>query len=203
MNKIDEIKKYANEIVKPWFDNAPTGQGKPLKNYTSGDKDHVGFEAITEKIIRYALSVYGLDTRSEINGDYFVDETGTYDNQRMDNHVWIDGKVVIVEENRAWIDKPFYTLKRAVVKSFMELPHVKKHLSHNVVFLFTSLAKDVTPITESTSERVFGHGDRIKNINFSGRPRRNNKGNYFAHGYDQEELNNYVETLCGVFSKYE
>ena len=33
-----------------------------------------------------------------------------FDNQRMDNHVWIDDKVVILEENRAWIDKPFYVI---------------------------------------------------------------------------------------------
>jgi hypothetical protein len=203
MNKINKVKKYANKIVKPWFDNAPTGQGKLLKNYTSGDGDHIGFESITGNIIRYALSAYGLESRSKVNGDYFIDETGTYDNQRMDNHVWIDDKVVIVEENRAWIDKPFYTLKRGVVKSFMELPHVKKHLSDNVVFMFSSLARDVTSITKTTSETVFGYGDFITEVNFSGRPRRSNKGNYFAHGYDQEELDNYVEIICGVFSKYE
>jgi len=203
MNKIDKVKNYANKVFKLWFDEAPTGQSTTLKNYTSGDGDNIGFEETTKKIIQYAITVYGIQNRTKLDGKYFTDETGQYDNQRMDNHIWIDDKVVIVEENRAWIDKPFYTLKRAVVKSFMELPHTKKHLSKNVVFIFSSLAKDVKDITKSTSDKVFGYGDVIKEFNFSGRPRRPNKSNYFSHGYKQEELDNYVEIICGVFSEYE
>ena len=203
MDKISEVKTYANKLVGDWFDNAPSGQGKPLKNYTSGDGDNEGFELITNKIIKKALSVYNLEDRSEVNGDYFKDDDGFHDNQRMDNHIWIDNKVVVIEENRAWIDKPFYTLKRAVVNTFMRLPHVNKHLSKNVIFLFTSLARDVTPITESTSEYIHGHGDRIHDINLSGHPRRSNKYNYFDNGYSQQELDKYVKLICGVFSKYE
>ena len=231
MNKIDEIKKYANEIVKPWFDNAPTGQGKPLKNYTSGDKDHVGFEAITEKIIRYALSVYGLKDRSKVDSDYFKDDKGIHDGQRMDKHIWIDDKVVIVEENRAWVDKPFYTMKRGVVRLFMELPHVKKYLAENVKFIFSMVSVDVKDETRTTMDTVMGYGDFITEINFSGRSRggrlivespdgtrtlaksdykgipsglpRIKECNYFTYEYSQEQLDKYVETLCGVFSKYE
>ena len=87
MDKIDKIKTYANKLVGDWFDNAPSGQGKPLKNYTSGDGDNEGFESITHKIINKALSVYNLQDRSKINGDYFKDENEVYDDQRMDNHI--------------------------------------------------------------------------------------------------------------------
>ena len=73
----------------------------------------------------------------------------------------------------------------------------------DVIFLFTSLARDVTPITESTSEYIHGYGDRIYDINLSGHPRRTNKYNYFDNGYSQKELDKYVELICGVFSKYE
>ena len=121
----------------------------------------------------------------------------------MDHHLWIDDKVVIIEENRAWIDKPFYTLKRAVVNTIMRLPHVNKHLSKDVIFLFTSLARDVTPKTESTSEYIHGYGNKIYDINLSGHPRRTNKYNYFDNGFSQKELDKYVELICGVFSKYE
>ena len=231
MNKIDKVKKYANKIIKSWFDDAPTGQGKPLKNYTSGDGDNIGFESITKNIIQYALSAYGLESRSKVNEDYFIDETGKYDKQRMDNHVWIDGKVVIVEENRAWVDKPFYTMKRGVVKSFMELPHVKKYLDENVKFIFSMLGVDVKDESRTTMDTVMGYGDFITEINFSGRSRggrlivespdgartlaksdykgipsglpRIKKSNYFTYEYSQEQLDKYVETLCGVFSEYE
>jgi hypothetical protein len=214
MNKdlIEEVSVFAHKLVGKWFDDAPTGQGPTLKNYTSGDGSNVGFEYITESILNKAIKVYGLKKRCEVNGKYFIDcscgkqqcacPDKKNDNQRMDNHVWIDGKVVILEENRAWIDKPFYTLKRGVVKCFMELPHTKRNLSDDVIFLFTSLAKDVTPITKSTLDTVMGYGEKIVEFNLSGRPRRADKGNYFDGGYSESELNKYVETICGVFAKY-
>ena len=208
MNKIDEVKNYANKVFKLWFDEAPTGQSTTLKNYTSGDGDNIGLEGITKKILSKALDVYGLTSRSKINGDYFIDcDSGEFnelpdDDQRMDHHVWIDDKVVIVEENRALMDKPFYTLKRGVVLAFMELPHVKKHLSKNVKFIFSTLAVSVSNLTRNTSNKLYKYGDFITEVNFSGRPR-NQTHNYFHHGYNQKELDKYVETICGVFSKYE
>ena len=87
MDKIDEVKTYANKLVGDWFDNAPSGQGKPLKNYTSGDGDNEGFESITHKIINKSLSVYNLQDRSKVNGDYFKDDDRLHDDQRMDNHI--------------------------------------------------------------------------------------------------------------------
>ena len=47
-----------------------------------------------------------------------------------------------------------------------------------------------------------GYGEKIVEINISGQPRRAEKGNYFEHGYDQDELDKYVKTICGVFAKY-
>jgi hypothetical protein len=214
MNKdlIEEVSVFAHKLVGKWFDDAPTGQGPTLKNYTSGDGSNVGFEYITESILNKAIKVYGLKKRCEVNGKYFIDcscgkqrckcPEKEHDNQRLDNHVWIDGKVVILEENRAWMDKPFYQLKRCVVKCFMELPHTQKKLSDDVLFIFTTLAKDVTPITKSTMDTVMGHGEKIVEFNLSGRPRRTKKCNYFDEGYSTDELNKYVETICGVFAKY-
>ena len=213
MNRVEEVAEFANKLVGKWFDEAPLGQKTKLKNYTSGDGDNIGFEGKIKEIYEKAIQVYGLQKRCEVNGKYFVDcDCGKirckcpdkiYDNQRMDQHVWIDGKVVIIEEDRAWIDKPFYTLKRGVVKCFMELPHTKKHLTDDVIFLFTSLAKDVTPETRSTLDDVMGYGDKIIEANISGAPRRADKGNYFDNGYDQNELDKYVKTICRVFAKYE
>tara|TARA_B100001113_G_C20938612_1_gene547672 strand:+ start:102 stop:827 length:726 start_codon:yes stop_codon:yes gene_type:complete len=209
MNKKQTLNKYSVDLVTNWFKNGEGLRSVDLKNYTSGDNKkntsgrHIGFEGITEKIIKKGLELYNLTHRSKVNGDYFVDPDGVYDSQRMDNHIWIDGKVVLVEENRAWIDKPFYTLKRAVVKAFMEVPSVRKHLSDDVKFIFTSLAKDVTSATKSTSDVVFEHGDRIVESNFSGHPRRSDKYNYFDNGVDYSELECYVNTLCEIFEKYE
>ena len=203
MEKTQEVFEYSKELFSNWFADGRGLRKVSLKNYTSGDHEEEGFEAITNKVMHKALTVYGLSDRCTINGDYFKDSLGIDDDQRLDHHVWIDGKVVIIEENRAWIDKPFYILKRAVVFTFMKLGHVRNNLSDDVVFIFSSLARDVTNVTKSTSDVVFGYGDYITEVNFSGHPRRPKKFNYFDNGYSETELLKYVETLCGVFSKYE
>ena len=209
MEKTQEVFEYSKEVVSEWFVNGRGLRNKSLKNYTSGDKKkgrkakHIGFEGITRKIILKVIAVYGLTGRCSINSDYFKDVYEEFDDQRMDHHIWIDGKVVIIEEDRAWIDKPFYTLKRAVVFTFMKLDHVRNNLSDDVVFIFSSLARDVTNVTKSTSDVLYGYGDYITEVNFSGHPRRSNKYNYFDNGYSETELLKYVETLCEVFSKYE
>ena len=212
MGKVEEVMKFAHKLDAKWFNEAPSGQGTTLKNYTGGDCSNVGFEYITKSILNMAIKVYGLTKRCEVNGDYFIDcscgkqrckcPEKEHDNQRLDSHVWIDGKVVILEENRAWMDKPFYQLKRCVVKCFMELPHTRQNLSDDVIFIFTTLARDVTPITRSTMDTVMGHGEKIVEFNMSGRPRRTEKCNYFDNGYSKDELNKYVETICGVFAKH-
>ncbi|MAH43549.1 hypothetical protein CL614_07590 [archaeon] len=208
-SKNSQLFEFSKELVEDWFEKGKGLRSTPLKNYTSGDRKkgekekHIGFEGITEQIINKGLELYNLSHRSEVNGKYFDDPDNVFDSQRMDNHIWIDDKVVIIEENRAWIDKPFYILKRGVVKLFLELPHTRKHLSDDVVFIFSSLAKDVTEKTKKSGDLVFGHGERIVESNLSGRPRRSDKYNYFDNGVDLSELRNYVDTLSNVFSRYE
>ena len=198
----NKLLNHSENLISNWFDKGKGLRSKDLKNFTSGDGNNDGFEKITKNILKKAIELFELENRALINGDYITDPDEMYDGQRMDNHVYIDDKLVLVEENRAWIDKPFYTLKRAVVKAFMELPHTKQKLSPDVEFLFSSLAKDVTNSTIDTSEHLYGYGDKITEVNFSGYPRRSEKFNYFDNGYDKEELIKYIKTLCRVFKKY-
>ena len=198
----NKLLNHSENLISNWFDKGKGLRSKDLKNFTSGDGNNDGFEKITKNILKKAIELFELENRALINGDYITDPDEMFDGQRMDNHVYIDDKLVLVEENRAWIDKPFYTLKRAVVKAFMELPHTKEKLSPDVEFLFSSLAKDVTDSTISTSEHLYGYGDKITEVNFSGYPRRSEKFNYFDNGYSREELIKYIKTLCRVFKKY-
>ena len=116
-DKYNEVLEFATNHTENWFSG---GKGlKDTRHYTSGNHGHLGFENFTEKILWKAVEVYGLTDRVKINQDYIEDPTGRFDSQRMDHHVYIDDKIVLVEENRAWTDKPFYIMKRAVVKFWM------------------------------------------------------------------------------------
>lgn len=208
-NRNQQLLEYSQKLTKDWFLLGEGLKGVPLKNFTSGDwidkknnHRHEGLEGITHKIITKGFELYGLQDRARVDQSYFEDPTGEYESQRMDNHIWIDEKCVIVEEDRAWIDKPFYTLKRNVVRTFMKLPYVRERLSDDVIFIFCALQVDVTDETRKTREMLDGYGDRIVEINLSGHNRRPLKYNYFDNGVCQKNLEKYIETLCGVFEKY-
>jgi len=209
-DKKQQLYEYSEKLVTDWFKMGKGLRGVPLKNFTSGDwidkkngKRHSGLEGISFQIINKGLELYKLTERSEVNSEYFQDPEKKLESQRMDWHIWIDGKVVILEEDRAWMDKPFYTLKRSVIRAFMLLPYVKEKLHKDIVFIFNTLQRDVKDLTRNTRDMIDGYGDRIVEINLSGMKRRAKKYNYFDNGVDYSELRNYVNILCEVFEKYE
>ena len=212
MNKYKLVLEYATEVVTEWFEEGKGLRGNYLRAFTAGnwiDKKnnlrHLGFEGMTKKIIDKALEVYNLIDRSKVNADYFEGKIDNeeHESQRLDWHIWIDGKVVILEENRAWLDKPFYLQKRAVVRRFMILPYCKKHLVDDIVFIFHTLQRDIKEASHRTADLIDGYSENIVYCNLSGMKRKAKKYNYFDNGVDYQELSNYVNTLCGVFKKYE
>jgi hypothetical protein len=180
------------KLVESFYKNGEGLRSTPLKNYTSGDGDHDGFEGLVDQLIESVFISLGFEKeRYAINGDYFNppdEQKEVWDPQRMDHHVWIDGKCVLVVESRAWIDKPFMTLKRAVVRNFMELPYVRDKLHDNVKFAFVGLAIDTKERLWSTLNVTQGHGDRIEKFKMSPHRRGYGGGNYFDHGINQEEI---------------
>ena len=127
--------KCLNE-VKTYYKGGKGLKKVPLKNYTSGDGTNKGFESLVESIIWYVIDDLGIDReRVDIHNQYFQSDYSVKsakdpkDPQRMDHHIKIDGKHPLIVESRAWIDKPFYTMKRAVTRNFMELPYVRKQLT--------------------------------------------------------------------------
>ena len=210
MNTKEKLYEYSENLVTDWFKKGKGLRGVPLKNFTSGDwidkkkgKRHFGLEGITKQIIDKGLELYNLTNRSEVNSNYFRDPNEVYESQRMDWHIWIDDRVVILEEDRAWMDKPFYTLKRSVVRACMLLPYVKENLHEDIKFIFNTLQRDVTDVTRETRDEIDGYGEHIIECNLSGHNRRAEKYNYFDNGVDYSELKIYVNTLCEVFEKYD
>ena len=201
-DKRDELFFFASSTLHSWFAQGRGLSAVPLKNFTSGDHSNIGFEGITSLILNRAIEIYGLTDRVEVNQTYIEDPSSTYDRQRMDQHVWVDGKLAIVEEDRAFIDKPFYTMKRGVVKSFMELPHTKEVMVDEPIFIFLSLGRILSDCQRRTADTVFGHGGVIRESNLCGWGGRSKKENYFDRGVVEEEVLKYVSALCEGLEKY-
>tara|TARA_R100000315_G_scaffold44511_1_gene19928 strand:- start:297 stop:935 length:639 start_codon:yes stop_codon:yes gene_type:complete len=189
--------------VKRYYDNGTGLKSVKLKNYTSGDGNNEGMESMVERLIWLTIDSLGIDRdRVEVDQEYFKGKDPLDDPQRMDFHIWIDGKVPVVIESRAWIDKPFYLLKRAVVRNFMTLPYVRQHLVEKPKFIFVGLCIDIKDRLRLTSDKTMGFGEYVHDVKFSPFRRNHKKGNYFDHGFSTQGVSNFVDLLVDSFAPY-
>ena len=190
--------------AKTFYDNGRGLRSTELKNYTSGDHMNPGMESVVESIIWKVIDHMGIERkRVQVNAKYFnPDDTELQDPQRMDFHVWIDNEVPVVIESRAWIDKPFYQLKRAVVRNFMTLEYVREHLAEDPKFIFVGLCIDIKDRLRHTNDRTMGFGQHIYEIKLSPYRRGYKKKNYFDHGFRREAVEQLVELLVDSFQPY-
>jgi len=195
----EKIKIHLNNFYQKGIDL----KGVPLKNYTSGDGNNRGFEKTVTDLLYISFEHFNIDTsRYKIDGEYFKpDKSSNFDEQRMDQHIWIDGKVPLIIESRAWMDKPFYTLKRAVVRNFMMLPYVREKLTENVQFFFVGLNIDISDRLILTLDKTMGFGDRISTVHFS-QGKRNAKSNYFDRGVSEVEITKFIGLISPILEAY-
>tara|TARA_R110000824_G_scaffold18802_1_gene73844 strand:- start:4055 stop:4672 length:618 start_codon:yes stop_codon:yes gene_type:complete len=190
--------------IEEYFDRGQGLTSTALKNYTSGDHDNYGFESVVMSILTAAMDEAGISaSRWDINGSYFKPEDPELeDPQRLDHHIWVDGKCVLVVEDRAWIDKPFYTLKRAVVRNMMMLPYVREKLHDDVHFIIVGLSIDIKSRLVRTLDQTMGFGDRVDHFSLSPHRRGYKGGNYFDHGMNKPEFDRLWDFLVDHFRKF-
>lgn len=199
MNRKTEILKFAEEKIDTYFNGGKGLYGVSMKNYTSGDHGQEGFEEIVGSILQKAISLCGIEERTKItSGFYICDPDGEFDNERLDHHIFVDDKLVMAVEDRAWVDKPFFTMKMGVIHRFKSMPFIKNISADNVKFIIVVLGLNLTEKTKKTAEYLYGELPEI--VNLSGRKR---GGNWFEHGYSKSEVEKLVDILLEVFEKYE
>lgn len=197
IDALQELYEYAEKELTIMYESGKDLVSTALKRFSGPE-----LEKFSKKILRKAIELAGLDMEHvQINQDYFKDEKGVYDNQRLDQHVKYHDKYIMLCEDRAWIDKPFYTLKRGVVHTFMNLPHVKQHLHENVMFVFQSFSTDVSRKTMITSDYTMGYGDRIMMFQLNDY-KRAKYNNWFVGGFDPVRVRSYLAFLLNHFRQF-
>jgi len=204
MTKNTLLQEKCISSVKDFYNDGRGLRSVALKNYTSGDGTNKGMEDLIQSLVYMVADDLNISSdRLKINQDYFKpDNIEEQDPQRMDLHVWVDDKVALVIESRAWVDKPFYTLKRAVVRNFMELSYVRRQLHEEVQFILVALALDIKERLVNTMDLVQGYGDRMHSIKLSPHRRGYKGGNYFDHGVNEEGIKSFISLLTQNFAKY-
>jgi hypothetical protein len=164
----------------------------PLKNY-SGPALESWSEYALSSVISLLREEYP-DAVIEHSKDYIQSDFKGFGRERLDQHVKVNGKYAYLQEDRAWVDKPFYTLKRAVIRNIIQ--SCASQLHDNCQFGVVGYCIDIREDLVHTCDHTQQYGDRIQLFSLTGRARGkkvNGKSvNWYETGFVQETVVNYV-----------
>ena len=126
-------------------------------------------ELFLKKVIEYCFTLMGIEN-GKICQDYLSDSENILDDQKFDQHIYINNKIVLMHENHACVDKSFYTQKRGVIQDIMKLPFCTEKLHTNVKFVILSYASEVTNKTKITQDKTKGSIEKHDIIVWSALP---------------------------------
>lgn len=193
MSNFNTIVEDSCIILNEKFEDGLGLTSTPLKAYSGPALEE--WSELTIKLIIADLQEKYPHAVIEWGKDYIQSDLDGLSEERLDQHVKVNGKYAYLQEDRAWIDKPFYTLKRAVVRNIMLSCESK--LSKNVKFGVVGYSIDIRNEIVATCDYCQGYGDRIELFSLTGR-RRNMKVNgksvnWFETGFVQETVVKYIE----------
>ena len=187
-----QIIKESTDLLTEQFVGGSGLRGVPLKNY-SGPELEKWSENTLKLIIKDLQNKYP-DVNIEWGKGYLKSDHEGLGDERLDQHIKIDGKYVYLQEDRAWVDKPFYTLKRAVIRNIMI--SCSRQLHEDVKFGLIGYCIDIKQDLVNTCNVTQGYSDKLSRFSLTGRRRGkkvNGKAvNWYETGYVKETVVQYI-----------
>ena len=192
---LENIIEESKELLTEQFEKGVGLRSTPLKTY-SGKTLETWSEITIKNIIKSLQILYpNADIELCKSQEYISSDFEGLGDERLDQHVKVNGKYAYLQEDRAWVDKPFYTLKRAVVRNIMQSCESK--LSPNVKFGLVAYSLDFKEDLVQTCNKFQGYGDRFERFSLTGRRRGmkvNGKTvNWYETGFVEETVVNYIK----------
>ncbi len=185
-------------ILQEKFEGGIGLTSTPLKAYSGPTLEE--WSELTIKLIIADLKEKYPNTNIEWGKGYIQSDFVGFSEERLDQHVKVNGKYAYLQEDRAWVDKPFYTLKRAVIRNIMMSCGSK--LSPNFKFGLVAYSIDIKDDLIKTCDFVQGYGDKLKKFSLTGRPRNmkvNKKTvNWFETGFVKKTVVEYIEYVYKI-----
>jgi len=186
------IINQATELLTEQFTNGEGLRGVPLKNY-SGPKLEEWSEDVLRSIIEDLQEKYP-NASIEYGKGYLKSDHEGFGDERLDQHIKVNGKYAYLQEDRAWVDKPFYTLKRAVIRNI--ILSCPSQLSPKVKFGLVGYCIDIKEDLVKTCNHTQSYGDLLERFSLTGR-RRSKKVNgktvnWYETGFVEETVVKYI-----------
>jgi hypothetical protein len=160
MNNINSIVEDSKNVLSEKFDAGLGLRSTDLKNHSGKNLEQ--WSEITIKLIIADLEKKYHFAKIEWGKSYIQSDYEGCSDERLDQHVKVNGKYAYLQEDRAWIDKPFYTLKRAVIRNMMI--SCASQMSDNVKFGVVAYCIDIKPEIIATCDLCQEYGDRIDTV---------------------------------------
>ena len=180
-------------ILNEKFENGIGLTSTPLKAYSGPALE--GWSELTIKLIIADLKEKYPDAVIEWSKEYIDSDFEGFGQERLDQHVTVNGKYAYMQEDRAWVDKPFYTLKRAVIRNLMLSCADKMH--PKVKFGLVAYSIDIKDDLVNTCNYTQGYGELYNQFSLTGRRRGkkvNGKAvNWFETGFVNETVVKYID----------
>ena len=180
-------------ILEEKFDDGIGLRSTPLKAYSGPALEE--WSELTIKLVIADLQSKYPDAVIEWSKGYLDSDYEGLGQERLDQHVKVNGKYAYMQEDRAWVDKPFYTLKRAVIRNIMLSCANQMH--KNVKFGLVGYSIDIKDDLVNTCNFAQGYGELYKQFSLTGRPRNkkvNGKSvNWFETGFVKETVADYIQ----------
>ena len=197
---IEIIENNAIQKLTTIFEKGIGLRSTPLKNY-SGPALENWTEYVVEMIVK-TLQQKHPNARIEFDKAYIKSDIPGCSDERLDMHIKLDGKYIYLHEDRAWLDKPFYSLKRAVFKAISV--SCASQLHPDCQYRAIGYCCDFKQELVNTFDHVFGMADRIKIYSLTGR-RRNIKVdgkevNWFETGFVEQTVRDFVRDIYNVIN---
>jgi hypothetical protein len=173
-------------LVDEQFEKGKGLKGVDSKRY-SGPQLETFSEFVIKEVIADISNKYDVDI--EHSKDYIESDYEGCIRERLDQHIWVNGKLALLVEDRTWVDKPFYTLKRGVIRNIMISCESKLH--DDVRFIICGLGFDYSDEIVTTCDLTFEYGDRVDTVNITGH-NRSQKFGWYDRGYDKDAIMCYI-----------
>lgn len=195
------IINQATELLNEQFTNGEGLRGVPLKNY-SGPQLEEWSESVLKFIIEDLQQKYP-NTNIEYGKGYLKSDHEGFGDERLDQHIKVNGKYAYLQEDRAWVDKPFYTLKRAVIRNI--ILSCPSQLSPKVKFGLVGYCIDIKEDLVKTCNHTQSYGDLLERFSLTGR-RRSKKVNgktvnWYETGFVEETVVKYINYVYAALEE--
>ncbi len=198
---LQTIVKESKDLLSEQFRQGAGLRGTPLKRFSGPTLET--WSEITIKNIITSLRILYPQADIQWSKEYIPSDYEGCGNERLDQHIKVNGKYVFLQEDRAWIDKPFYTLKRGVIRNIMI--SCKSKLADNVKFAMIGYSIDIKDDLVETCNKTQDFGDRIEKFSLTGR-RRNKKVNgktvnWYETGFVEETVVKYIHYVYSTLEE--